>query len=226
MSTLKSFFSARIGKSLSWAFQPPGGQRFGVPSRRDYSAKVVGLDGDTLVCAVTSVDFDAQGRKTSRVPGDHGVVRVPLKELSQPVEALEEAARLSDPQIFVNSPRAQKAEAAAEDIEARVRAVSVGQGESPPRPESVARFRKFWAENPGLALPELFSSKDGTLRARWQDGHDRTLWINFPPDGPLGWSAGVPRQGGYGLRRINARCNDDQDVVWFAEAAGVRCRAG
>lgn len=228
MSTLRSYFVARIGRTLTWGFEA-GAARFGDAHRRDYAITVRGIDGDALVATVESHDFDRDGRRLTRVAREHGPVRVPMGGLSAPIEALEDAARAADPDHFSRSPRAPRGESAsaAAGIEERLAALDTAEGraagEPPPNPGSVARFRRFWSESAGLALPDLFSSRDGTLRARWQDGHERTLWISFPEKGALGWTAQVPRQGGYGLRKMNARCADDRDIVPFAELIGIRC---
>jgi hypothetical protein len=227
MASLKSYFSSRIGKPAAWSFTP-GGTRFGEVFRRDYAIEVKAVDAEWLTAAVTSVDYDKAGRKVSRVPADHGVVKVGIKDAGSPLSVLEDVAREADKKTFANRPKTVQADAPGADdgIEGRLKALGSpgGHGDDPPpRPESAARVRRFWSDNPGLALPTLYSSKDGAVRACWQSGADRTLWINFPADGPLGWSVSVPRQGGYGLRKMNARCPDDQDIIPLAELLGVRC---
>ena len=230
MAALKSYFHARIGRTLTWSFEGGSG-RFGEPFRREYSYVIIVSEHDSLSAKVCSNDFDKAGRKLTRVDHEYGAVSVSTSGVLTPVQALEDLARAADPAYFERHPRVERSQQAdsADGIEAKLKALeqpeSRGKGEAPPLPASVERFRKFWAENAGLFMPEVFSSKDGSLRARWQDGHDRTLWINFPDKGPLGWSVSVPRQGASGLRRMNARCPDDQDIVPFAAALGVRCKA-
>ena len=197
--------------------------------RRDYTITVKVVDRDTMSAEVTAHDFDRKGVRETRVPSDYGVAKIPLKDLPTPIAALEEFARAANPDYFVTHPRAQYSAAAdaGDTLDGRLRAIEAvenrGKGETEPNPASVERFRKFWASNSNLFLPELFSSKDGTIRARWMDGHDKTLWINFPITGPLGWSASLPRGNASGLRRLNARSPDDQDIIPLATLLGIRC---
>lgn len=230
MSALKTYFAARVGRSMVWSFEGGSG-RFDVAHRREYTIRIMAVGRGTLSAEVSAHDFDRSGGRLTRVPTGLGTVKVPLEGLSTtPIEALEDAARAADPPYFEHHPRAHRAGAAgdaADSIDGRLRALdapeSRGKGEAQPNPASVERFRRFWAATPGLFMPEVFSSKDGTVRARWQDGHDRTLWINYPAAGPLGWSAAVPRVGSSGLRRMNARCPDDQDIIPMAGLLGIRC---
>lgn len=228
MSETKDYFLRRVGKSLSWSFAGGNG-RYGMPHRRDYSITPRGIDGAALIAHVSSHDYDASGVRLTRLPNEHGVAKVLLRGLASASEALEDAARGADAKYFQGqaAPKRGGAAADAELVEERIRAIHTEEGREagtpPPAPASVARFRRFWAETQGLLPPELFSSKDGVIRARWMDGHERTLWINFPEKGPLGFSTSVPRAGGYGLRKMNARCIDDQDIVPTVLAIGVRC---
>lgn len=228
MSEIRDYFLRRVGKALVWSFEGGGG-RYGVPVRRDYSVTPRGVDGGALIAHVSSHDYDASGVRQTRLPNDHGVAKLTLRGLGSASEALEDAARAADPKYFQGHAAAKRGGAAAdaELLEERLRAIHTEAGREagmpPPTAVSVARLRKFFSDTPGLLPPDIFSSKDGTIRARWMDGHDRTLWINFPEKGPLGWSAKVPRSGGYGLRQVNARCIDDQDIVPLAHAIGVRC---
>lgn len=228
MSSLKEYFLRRVGKAQLFTFNGGGGQ-WGMPPRRDYSVTPRGVDGSLVLASVSSHDYDDQGVRLTRVQNEHGSHKVSMSGLGSASEVLEDVARAADPKYFAGQPAPKRGGGVADGdvVEERLRALATeegrGQGEPPPAPASAARFRKWWVETPGLLPPELFSSKDGTIRARWMDGHDRTLWINFPDKGPLGWTCSVPRSGGYGLRRLNARCIDDQDIVPLAASIGVRC---
>ena len=226
MTSLPSYFRTRVGKPVTWSFQT-GSRRHGEAFRRDYLIVPRGVDRDVLVASVTSHDFDSTGNRTTRTPVDRSPARVSLAGLTDPAAALEELCRAVDPGHFANHPRAKPADAPVEGLEQRLADLDSsgnrGKDEVAPLPASVARIKRFWTENPGLLLPDVFSSKDGILRARWMEGKDRTAWVNFPATGPLGFSASAPRDGGYGLMKINARCIDDQDVVPTVERLGVRC---
>ena len=226
MSELKPYFISRVGKRL---VHTADGFRPGAPPRREYGVTVRGVDGAELLASVVWVDLDREGRKLTPTRSDEKVVRVALRGLDGAAEALEDAARAADPDFFRGRPAPERGTGAADGqlLDRRIADLAApegrGKGEAPPTPASVARLRAFWAASPGLTVPDLFSSEDGTLRARWMNGADRTLWIKFPARDPLAWTASVPRDGAYGLRKINARCMDDQDVIPVAQLLGIRC---
>jgi len=226
MSELKPYFLSRVGRRLSW---PADGAGDGAAWRR-YDIGVRGVDRDTLLATVGWQDFGRGGHKTSSSPiAESKVVRVTLRGLDSASEALEDAARAADPKAFLGKPPPRRGTGAAdsEAIEQRLTALMApearSEGEAAPAGGSVARFRAFWTATPGLVAPDIFSSKDGTLRARWNHGAAHTLWVNFPAKGPLGWSVSFPREGASGLRKINARCIDEQDIIPCAAMLGVRC---
>ena len=226
MSGVKAYFQSRVGRKMSWSADAV---RAGFAARRDYEIVPRGIDGDSLLATVGWTDVDRDGRRIQGSKVEPVVVKVRLRGLDGAAEALEDAAREADPAFFAGRPAPQRGTGAADlqAVEARLAELATPEGradgEAAPLAASVARFRAFWTLVPNLVAPTLFSSKDGTLRGRWNHGHDRMLWVNFPAQGPLGWSLSIPRQGGYGLRKLSARCIDDQDVVPFAEALGVRC---
>lgn len=227
--SLKPYFLTRVGgRALIWSFEGGPG-RFGKAYKRTYEISVRGIEADVMLASVHSADYDRDGTKLAQPRRDHGVARVRLRGLADPVDALESAARTTDPIYFEGVLQAAPVvdpDSDSELIEQRIRdlddADKRGKDESPPKSGSLKRFRAFWKANANLAAPELFSSNEGIVRARWQDGAERTLVISFPDVGPLGWSLAVPRVGGYGLRRVNARCNDDQDIMPMAALLGVR----
>lgn len=232
-AALRAYFQARAGRALSWSFE---GER-PRSHRREYSLLVQGVEGNLLLAEASSHDFDRGGARLSRVPNRHGPCRIALEGPGNPLEAIEAAARAADPAYFEGlPPRRAKAEAEGEaargagalgaEIERRLRDLAAGTraGEQPPLPASADRLRAFCAANPGLVPPDLFTAADGTIRARWQDGPQKLLWVGFPPGGPAVMSVHVPREGDYGLRKLlNARCPHDADVPGWAALLGVRC---
>lgn len=230
VSNLKQYFLSRSGGKLTWSASPvrPGGI-----ARREYEIAIHGVGGATnalvLLCSVSWVDLDRNGR---RLPGNRAepkVAKIPLNGLSASVEALEDAARAVDPRFFLGQPTPRRGadNSDLDAIQSRLQVLSTPegrpQGEAAPTPASIARFREFWSAVPGLMVPDLFSSDKGLLRGRWNHGHDRTLWVNFPEKGPVGWSVSVPRDGNYGLRKVNAVCPEDQDVMPLVAMLGVSC---
>ena len=227
MVALKPYFLERIGRKL---LHVAAGARAGGPARREYEITVRGVEPNgVLLASVLWVDSDRDGRKIPSSRTDPKVARLPLRGLGGPAEALEDIARQADPAFFTGQP-APKRNSASADVDALdVRLAELADPDSRPKGEaaptigSIQRLRAFWAATPNMALPDVFSSELGILRARWNHGHDRTLWVNFPDKGPLGWSASIPREGSSGMCKMNARCLDDQDVLQCAALLGIRC---
>lgn len=226
MANLKQYFLSRVGASLKLSVDAarPGGA-----ARRDYELVVRGIERDILLGTVSWTDFDRDGRRFG-TRSDPLVARTSLRGIENASQALEDIVRVADPTYFVNRPVASRdtASAEADALERQIAALSTPEGrtsadEIAPTPGSAARLRAFWAATPNLVSPDIFSSKDGTIRARWNHGHDRTLWVNFPDKGPLGWSAAIPREGRTGLCKMNARCFDDEDILQCALLLGIRC---
>lgn len=229
MSGTKPYFLARIGRSLTYAGEA---SRPSLPPRRDYSIVPRGVDGSFLLATVSWQDVGRNGRKIPGRRGEAPIQRVSLRGLNGPAEALEDLARAADPEFFAGTapPVRDVGAADADAIRKRLAELATVEGrggdEIAPADWSVSRFMAFWNSHPNLIVPDIFSSKDGTLRARWNHGHDRMLWVNFPEKGPLGWSASFPRSGASGFRKMNARCFDEQDVIPCAELLGIKCSKG
>jgi hypothetical protein len=226
MSNLKSYFIQREGKTLAFSFEGGGG-RSNLPHRRDYEITPKGISGELLVANVMAHDFDQSGRRISKMKKNYGIVSLPLKGLDNPTSVLDEVVRLADPGYFSNRPRVERRLNPTDVVEAAMASLFLEEnrekGEISPRTASVDRFRRFWSKQVNVVPPTLFSSSDGTLRARWVDGASRTLWVNFPDKGPLGWSIAVPRDGDTGMMKVSARCLDDQDILSAARLLGVNC---
>lgn len=227
MAGLKAYFLSRVGGKLQLSVDAP---RPGGAMRRDYELVVRGIDRDSLLGSVTWTDIDRDGRKIAGTRSDPVAARASLRGIEDAAAALDDIVRAADPAFFANRPTAKRNTAAAESdaMERQIAFLSTPEGrtspdEVAPTPGSAARLRAFWSSTPNLVAPDIFSSKDGTIRARWNHGHDRTLWINFPEKGPLGWSASVPREGRTGLCKMNARCIDDEDILQCALLLGIRC---
>ena len=77
-------------------------------------------------------------------------------------------------------------------------------------------------KNPRLIIPEFFCDKEGIIRARWNHGANKTLWLNFPNKVPLGISLHIPKEKNDGLIKMNAKCIDDNDVVYIVENLGIK----
>lgn len=226
MASLKGYFSDRVSRSVKWPFDGGGP---GQAPRRRYDVHVLSTSGDVLSCTVRSEDMDRQGQIVSR-PTDRGSAKIPLKGLADPAEALELVARAVDPGYFANYPkqvRVQTGKIAGDGIERRLALLETEEGratgEPAPLPASCDKFRAYWILCKDIALPELFSSKDGTVRARWTDNHKHTLTINYPLAGPLKWSYMMPRAGGYGMRTLRGVCPEEQDIIPFAQMMGLNC---
>ncbi|SOC21682.1 hypothetical protein [Thalassospira xiamenensis] len=228
MASIRQYFMSRIGRNLSWKLTT-GSNRFGDPSYRQYTIVVRGLHGLELLATVESSDYDANGNPISRSPQDHGVSKVNLELVYDAMDALEWLCRAADPKFFAKYNRDKvpdRTRKASEGIENRIAALHSNKDVPPPKPESLERFLAFWKEQKGVVLPALFTAEDGTVRARWQDGANKTLWISFPAKGQLSWSASVPRIGNHGLRKLSARCPDAQDILPLAELLGIGTALG
>lgn len=228
MASLKRYFRQRIGKSLNWSFEGKT-SRGGLPWRREYSITVRQVTNSGVIALVEAVDFDRRGSRRQGVR-EFGSVDASLASAENPLQALELIARFADPEYFQGREVSFKSrsDVAQDNLETRIDALKkgdgLGEGDAVPAADSIARLQKFWRENPRLSLPDVFSSKDGTLRARWMSGSGRTLWINFPGKGLLGWSASIPRNGRQGLCKVNARCIDESDIPDVAEMLGIRVK--
>ena len=220
MSSVKTYFSDRMGRRLAWQ-----------PSKtlpvREYGIIPKSFDGSLLLVSVGYVDIRRDGSRQTMVDQVLGEVKVPL--LSSPAAVLEKAARLIDADRMGIYPEAEDPGSPEAYVKERMTSLLDGKDlsddEVAATPDSVARFRSFWATEQRLAQPALFSSKDGTIRARWNDGANKTLWISFPAKGPLGWSISIPREGNYGPRRMHAKCSDDRDIIPLAALVGIRISA-
>lgn len=226
MASIKAYFLSRTSVPMKWVGTA---HRAGLPPQRHFAITPRGVDRDELLASVDWQDHDRDGRP---LPGTHGEgrqVRVTLRGFTEAIDVLESAARQADPAFFVGQAALVRDTATADEavVEQRLAELATQEarpnGEPPPMPGSVARFRVFWRAIPNLIPPDLFCTADGNLRARWQHGHDRTLWVNFPADGLLGFSLAIPREGNTGLCKMNARCQQDGDILQVATALGVRC---
>jgi hypothetical protein len=227
--TPKAYILKRIGKSIKWSVESNGS--YGQPYRREYDLMPRGLDGMTLVCTIKAEDFDKLGNRVTHTPMDFGSVSIGIAGLLTPGDLLEEVARHVDPNFFVGKIRQiTKASGGLAEMDKRIAELddikNRPNGELIPTHESVERLRKFWTENPNLVPPDIFSSKDGVIRGRWQDGANKTIWLSFQATGPMGITISIPRNGNYGLMRVNLRCIDDQDIIPIAQQLGIRCTRG
>jgi hypothetical protein len=221
---MKDYFQGRVGRKLPYpveAIMP------GQVARRDYEITISGISGDTLLINIAWSDLGRDGKKAFGGTTAPKVVKVKMRGLGKPADALEMAARTADPQFFVGHPPMKIADPNSEmnaldvNIAALLTPEGRGADEQEPLTGSIARLRAFMQSTPNILLPQIFSSKDGTIRARWNHGTEKTLWINFPVKGPLGWSVSLPRTGGYGMRKMNARCIEDIDILPMAELLGI-----
>ncbi len=223
---LKSYFQTRVGRKMS--FDVEAGNA-GPIAKRGYEITVRGLKADVVMFTVEWADYDREGRKSFGGSSEQKVAHVSMKGKSDPTAMLETAAREADPSFFLTRPPMRSSDPGADsgELEKGIMDLMVpenrGKGEIAPLPGSVARLRAFHGSVPNLVAPQIFSSTDGTIRARWNHGPDKTLWINFPEKGALGWSVSIPRVGGYGMRKMNARCADEQDILAFASMMGISC---
>jgi len=225
--TPKDYLLRRIGRPQAFSFRGAPG-RWGMPDRRDYSVIVRGMNGMVAIAEVTAMDFGADNKPAMPAPRSLPSVHAAIADCPTPAEALEEICRVADPEYFAGSPRAERNARGKPwaELDSRIAGLSEAanraEGEAAPLPESIERFQAFRDSQPRLILPDVFSSRDGSLRVRWQDGHDRSFWLSMTGKGPLGWTCSVPRQGDTGFCRVNGRCIDDRDIPQTAKSLGVR----
>ncbi|RCK07525.1 hypothetical protein TH5_00095 [Thalassospira xianhensis MCCC 1A02616] len=212
---------SRVGRNLTWKLTT-GSTRFGDPAYRQYTIVIRGLHGLELFATVESSDYDAGDNPISRIPQDHGVARTSLELAFDSMDALESLCRAADTKFFAKHGRDKvpdRSQKVSQGIEQRIAALR--KEATPPTPQSLDRFLAFWKDQKGTVLPALFTADDGTIRARWQDGANKTLWVSFPAKGQLSWSASIPRVGGHGLCKLSARCPESQDILVFAKLIGI-----
>ena len=222
----KQYFMRRIGKPVPFIveFSPPVR---GV-MRREFEITPRGMDGTYLLAGVTSRDFSVKNVATALTSTSLGQVRFQTAGIPTPGDIVEAICRSVSPQSFRGKPEQVIAggdETVAlirQSIEALQKPGGIPEGDAAPAHESILRIMKFAEARPDIVAPAVFSSKDGTLRARWQHGADRTLFVAFPATGPLPLTLSIPRQGNYGMIKVNARCLDDDDIPQFAATVGIR----
>lgn len=226
MRSIREYASRCIGTPQKSSFVGKAG-RWGMPERREYRITITRLDGDLAVGNVTMQDQDQERRPASSAPPPSREFRFPLSKAQTPSNLMEEIARAVDPEYFRGSPRQSQVTKSApwEAIQQRIASLAVtanrNQGEAAPDPKSIERYDAFVRAVPLLFPPDIFSSSDGTLRARWQDGAQRSFWLAFPENGPLPWTCTMPREGANGMLKIYARCIEDLDVLQVARQLGV-----
>lgn len=64
------------------------------------------------------------------------------------------------------------------------------------QPPSIEQFAKFFIANPTLALPKIFVTPDGTMRARWTSAPDNFVAIEFMGAATVKLVAELPRADG------------------------------
>lgn len=227
--TPKAYILKRIGKSIKWSVN--GNGSYGQPYRREYDIMPRGLDGMTFICTIQAEDLDKLGNRVTHTPKDFGSISIGIAGLLTPGDVLEEVARHVDPEFFRGTTRkVTKISGGFAEMDKRISELddikNRPNGELIPTKESVERLKKFWNENPNLVPPDIFSSKDGVIRGRWQDGANKTFWLSFQDKGPMGITVSIPREGDYGLMRVNLRCIDDQDIIPIVQKLGIRCMRG
>lgn len=227
----RRYFLRQIGKTIPFSVTLSSPQRGA--SRRDYEVTPRGIDGTYLLASIQSRDYAPSGNQVGLSSKQLGQHRIQLSGLPTPGDAVEALCRQVDPDGFKGKPAQSVAlspESLAADIERLVENLAQPGGrpddEAPPNMESVARLRAFIDSQPGLVPPAVFSSKDGTVRARWQHGSDRTVHVGFPAIGPLPMTVSFPRTSDYGLVKVNARCIEDSDIPAFCAAIGIRITRG
>jgi hypothetical protein len=195
--------------------------------RRTYTVIPMKVSPQKILTArVTWKDFDRNNVPLTN--GGGATHDLDLTSVKSSGEAIEILCRIADPRGFRTSTSTvqdtswETLEEVRYALEGLRKPENRNDGEPPPHPDSVSRLLEFMKSRPDIVSPVLFSSKDGTLRARWNHGADRTVFIGFPKDGPLPISVRIPRQGDYGLLNAQARVIEDKDVPQFLALLGVR----
>lgn len=223
----RRYFLRQIGKSIPFTV------KLSSPSRgvvhKEYEVIPRGVDGTYLLASVQSRDYGSTGNQIGLSSKGHGEQRLQMAGIPTPGDIVEAVCRMADPDAFKG--KAAQAMAASSEgtssaitklIEALAQQGGRADDEAPPNQQSVARLRAFVDAHTDLVVPAVFSSKDGTVRARWQHGADRTVFIGFPAQGALPMTVSFPRTSDYGLVRVNARCIEDADIPSFCAAVGIR----
>ena len=223
----RRYFLRQIGKSIPFSVTLSSPVRGVV--RKEYEVIPRGVDGTYLLASVQSRDYGTTGNQIGLSSKAHGQQRMQMAGIPSPGDVVEAMCRMADPEAFKGRPAqamAASPEGTASEISRLVEALAQPGGrsddEAPPSQESVARLRAFVDAHNDLVVPAVFSSKDGTVRARWQHGADRTVFVGFPAQGPLPMTVTFPRTGDYGLVKVNARCIEDSDIPSFCATVGIR----
>ncbi len=218
------------GKTIPFVLESPPVPR---AARRAYtvSPAAVGGGGGALRASVSWTDYDRNDMPLGR--GGPVVAEVEPPTGMQPGEAVEEFCRRADPSAFRGRRRSvvpiaqagAAAEAVARELERLRSPAEREDGHPAPHPGSAARVMAFARSLADLLPPLLFSSKDGTVRARWNSGAERTAFVAFPPDAPLPITVRFPRVGNYGFVQVQCRVVEDGDIPQFLAALGIRVTA-
>lgn len=176
-------------------------------------------------------DIDSRGMKIAKSTVAPKEVRIPVGAMSSASEVISAAIESLDASYASKTEKKRAGPGENEISSEMARRIldlnsqeNRGDGESAPRNDSIEQFKGFLKLFPNLTTPDIFSSSDGTLRARWNHGVGNTAWVVFPGKQKLiTWSVATPRESAYGLRRISGRCANDEDIMYFIEKLGVMC---
>lgn len=138
-----------------------------------------------------------------------------MADIVRIVSGLKPEGKRTAHAVFANA-KLEKAKLAIQKLMA---GDGLSAGEVPPTEGACLRFLEILREEPRLILPDIFGSKDGTMRTRWRHGKT-TIWAKISEKPEISWVAWISRDGGK-ARSLNAHTQSFDDFVFFASALGV-----
>ncbi len=230
MSTeISGFFGSRVGKRIKWAttLVLPGKGK----TTRQYAIFVCGTTTRIVTLEISWHDEDVDGKRIPQSGSGKAVsIELETPKTLSPKMAIEMAIEKVDNQYKCRKTNQNQeglghlGDMLNERLAELQNPQKRHQEEIEPRTDSINQFRDFLKTFPNVVFPNLFSSKNGSLRARWKHGAERSVWMTFNGEGKqISWFLSVPREGENLPRKLNGRCPDMNDIIYFVEQLGVIC---
>ena len=223
--SVKKYFIKKINKPVPYTVELKSPIRGVV--KREFEVFPLSIDGTIILVEVKVKDFNIKNMQTTMLPVSLGNIKLDIDSFPTPGDVIESICRVVSPEFFKGKPQQAIIHDNVLDIVQNTimdlqKPGGVPNGEKTPNINSIQRLIKFIGSNPNLVPPSVFSSSDGTLRARWTHGSNKSIFVAFPFEGPLPLTISIPRQSDYGMVKVNARCKDDNDIFHFASELGIR----
>jgi len=212
-STVREFFRQRIGSNVIVPAHL-------CPKHKIYKIHVKKV-GPRLLCVDA---FRYLGASTGEADRTMEVV-LTFDKYSNPSAVFTDIVRIVDGEKALGEKTARKvlADAKLEKIKAALSRLIRGEGlskeEIPPTEAACLRLIEMAQEEPRLIVPDIFSSKDGTIRARWRHGKT-TVWAKITGNKKLSWVLWAPKNGG-GTHCLYASTDSLAEFIFFVSALGV-----